>query len=82
MTEKDKILQQFLSDPRSLPYQKIASLLTSVWYTITNTTGGSHTKVQSPDGSRAYTVPLHHGDCKEFYKKGLKRFYLTHINND
>lgn len=76
MTKKEKIKESFLSAPRTVALQNIRSFLVSEWF-VEIEAWGSHFKIQGKDW-RAYTVPLHHGDCAGVYKEGLKKFYLSY----
>ena len=78
MTQKEKLLQDFCSQPKKLSYQKIKNFLSSELYLITEWKG-SHTKIQHLPSWKVFIVPLHNGDCKEIYKEKLKEFYLNNL---
>lgn len=78
MTQKEKLKQEFLSQPRNLSYQKIKSLLLSEWFDVSEWKW-SHTKIQHPKSWKVFIVPIHDWDCKSVYKEKLKEFYLDNL---
>lgn len=76
MTKREKIKEKFLENPTSLPVNKIINFLLSEWYEVTEAKW-SHTKVVHTETMKYVVVPLHNGDCKPFYKKELKKLYLS-----
>lgn len=80
MTKKEKVKEDFLKDPCTVSLAKIRNFL--LWEGFIEVdAGGSHFKIQGKDG-RAFTVPLHHWDCLNVYKRKLKIFYLTYQEKD
>lgn len=76
MSKKEKVREAFLKDPCTVSLLQIRTFLISEWF-IEVDAWGSHFKIEGKDW-RAFTIPLHHWDCLNVYKKKLKIFYLTY----
>ena len=76
MTKKDKIKEKFLNNPSSLLIGKIISFFLRKGYELIEAKG-SHTKIVHKKSKKHLTIPIHNGDTKPFYKKELKRFYIS-----
>ncbi|MCX6735347.1 MAG: type II toxin-antitoxin system HicA family toxin [Candidatus Peregrinibacteria bacterium] len=79
MASIEKLLLKFLNNPSGIRYSELERLLLSlgfekVW------AKGSHVKFKHKLLQRDLIIPVHGGDCKEFYKsyaaKIIKKFII------
>lgn len=76
MTSKEKIIKKFIENPWVLKYQEIEKLFEKNKYIIKQWKG-SHKRIIYIENPKIYvTISLHNNDCKLFYKKALREFYL------
>ena len=68
MTKKEKLLEKFLSSPSALHYSDIEKILLLKGFKKIPAKG-SHQKFKHPFLTSDLIIPIHNGDCKEFYKK-------------
>ncbi len=68
MTKKEKLLEKFMNTPSSLQYSDIEKILLSKGFEKIPAKG-SHQKFKHPSLTSDLIIPIHNGDCKEFYKK-------------
>ncbi len=68
MTQKEKLLKKFLSNPSKLDYEEIKRILLEHG-AVTISAKGSHQKFKHPKQEKDLIIPIHNNDCKDFYKK-------------
>jgi predicted RNA binding protein YcfA (HicA-like mRNA interferase family) len=71
MTQYEKILKKFLENPYSLNFSDIKKILEKHWYEERQGKW-SHTIYTNISGN-IITIPIHWNDCKNFYKKKIKK---------
>lgn len=72
MTKQEKLLETFLKNPTSLKAKDIIKILEQNRFLLLGVIGSHHTY---KNGKYKITLPIHHNDCKEIYKKkALKLF--------
>lgn len=73
MTQKQKLVETFLNNPSSLKFKQLAAVLEHFGFIVIQAKG-SHVKFKHPKLSTDLIIPIHNGDCKDFYKReALKR---------
>ncbi len=73
MTQKQKLVETFLNSPSSLKFKQLAAVLEHFGFIVIQAKG-SHVKFKHPKLSTDLIIPIHNGDCKDFYKReALKR---------
>lgn len=68
MTQKQKLVEIFRVNPGSLKFNQIASVLEHFGFIMVQAKG-SHVKFKHQKMSSDLIIPVHNGDCKDFYKK-------------
>ena len=76
MSKNDKLLQQLAQNPVALSYQQIEKMLLKSGFEK-NHVGGSHVKFRHPQYRQNLSIPLHHRDCKPFYKRQAAKAILS-----
>lgn len=71
MTQYEKTLKKFLENPSSIAFSDIKKILEKQQYTLRQGKW-SHSIYSNGEGN-IITVPLHWNDCKDFYKKKIKK---------
>ncbi len=77
MTKLVKLFEKFLLDPVSLKLEKVEKILLLMGCEKVYTKG-SHVKFKHVLAQRDLIIPVHHGDCKSFYKKLALKFVKEH----
>ena len=73
MTQKQKLVETFRTNPGSLKFKQLVSVLEHFGFIVIQTKG-SHVKFKHPKLYADLVIPIHNGDCKDFYKReALKR---------
>ncbi len=73
MTQKQKLIETFQTNPGSLKFKQLAVVLENFGFIMIQAKG-SHVKFKHPKLTADLIIPVHNGDCKDFYKKeALKR---------
>lgn len=73
MTSIDKLKEKLENNPFSLRYLEIEKIL--IYFGFEKIyTKGSHIKFKHPKLKNDLIIPIHNKDCKEFYKKQVKKF--------
>ena len=72
MTSLEKLKNKFITNPSSLRYKDIEKILLYLGFKKISTKG-SHTKFKHHKLGKDLIVPIHNNDCKEFYKKQIKK---------
>lgn len=67
MTQKQKSVEAFRANPSSLKFKQIVSVLESFGFVMIQAKG-SHVKFKHQALSSDLVIPVHNGDCKDFYK--------------
>ncbi len=79
MTQKQKLVEVFKINPCSLKFKQLAAVLEHFGFIVIQAKG-SHVKFKHPKLSADLVIPIHNGDCKDFYKReALKR--VSEIEN-
>lgn len=73
MTKKSKLVDKFLERPDSIRYSQLVGILEDFGFEHI-TAKGSHQKFKHPKLDVDLIIPLHNGDCKEFYKQQARKF--------
>ncbi len=73
MTQKQKLVEIFLTNPCSLKFNHLVLVLEHFGFVLIQAKG-SHIKRKHQKLPFDLIIPVHNGDCKDFYKKeALKR---------
>jgi len=72
MTQKQKLVEQFLKNPCTLKFKQIILVLVHYSFVVIPAKG-SHIKIKHHKLSTDLIIPVHNGDCKDFYKKEALR---------
>lgn len=72
MTVHKKLLARFIENPASLPFRDIEKILLRFGFDSIEARG-SHKKFKHPRLRADIIIPLHNGECKNFYKKELAK---------
>ena len=67
MTKTDKLLIKFKQNPENVKFREIEKILLTVGYKKVEAKG-SHKKYKRTGESKDIIIPVHNGDCKNFYK--------------
>jgi len=78
MTKYERASERFIQNPTSLPFRAIEKILLRLGFEAISTRG-SHKKFKHPKFRPDIIVPIHDGECKNFYKKEIA---ATLKNND
>lgn len=84
MTRLQKILHKFYVYPEGLRYSDIEKILVA-FGCIKIPAKGSHIKFKHHLAKSDLVIPIHHNECKEFYKKSALKFvqdYYLDINHE
>ena len=68
MTRKSKVIDRFLKNPTSVRYEELAKVLEHYGF-LAIAAKGSHIKFKHTRLTTDLIIPVHNGDCKDFYKK-------------
>ncbi len=79
MTRKDKLIQKFLEAPASLRYLQIEKILLEKGFEKIRAKG-SHAKFKHSALQADLIIPIHHNDCKNFYKKLAAKLIIQITN--
>jgi predicted RNA binding protein YcfA (HicA-like mRNA interferase family) len=81
MSNWEKLLKQFLENPKNMKYKDIEKLLERKWYKAEwYKWWTSHKKIINLETKKTYTVAIHQKqDCLSVYKTNLKKFYLSNL---
>jgi len=73
MTQKQKLIDTFLRNPATLKYKQLFFVLEHFGFAMIQAKS-SHIKFKHPKLLSDLIIPVHNGECKDFYKKeALKR---------
>ena len=76
MTVFDKKLESFLHNPKSVSYKDIEKIM--IWVGFEKIQAkGSHVKFKNYKREINFVVPVHGGECKDFYKKEIQKIIKT-----
>jgi len=78
MSKREKLLKKFLENPKSCSYFDIEKILISLGFTCAGGKG-SHIRFKHEKTDRDISFPVHHNDCKNFYKKEARKIILRYI---
>ena len=70
MTQIEKTLAKFKQNPTTLHFREIETLLLRLGFELIPAKG-SHKKFKHATLTADIVVPVHNGDCKDFYKKEI-----------
>ncbi len=76
MSKRKKLLKKFLERPVGLTFAEIQVLLFSVGFNL-ESVSGSHHKFYHSYLKKSFTIPIHHGDCKNSYKIYILKFITS-----
>lgn len=68
MTRKQRLLQKFINNPKSLRYSQIELLLIALEFERIEAKG-SHKKFKHRQLEQDLIIPVHNNECKPFYKQ-------------
>lgn len=77
MTQMDKLLAKFFANPLSVDFPDLDKILQHYWYNPKITNGWSHIHYFHPDKKDIISIPMHHNDCKDFYKRNIKKILIS-----
>ncbi len=72
MTQLEKLIKKFLVAPEKCHFRDIDRILIHYGF-VKIGAKGSHIKYKHLKLDINYVVPIHDSDCKEFYKKEIKK---------
>jgi predicted RNA binding protein YcfA (HicA-like mRNA interferase family) len=72
MTRIDKKIEKFLNDPCSIKYPDLENILIYFGFAKINAKG-SHVKFKHHKLKFDLIIPVHGGECKDFYKREAKK---------
>lgn len=72
MTVHEKLLTRFIENPASLPFRDIEKILLRFGFDALEARG-SHKKFKHLKVRADVIIPLHNGECKNFYKRELAK---------
>lgn len=72
MTQFEKLVKKFISSPESCRFGDIDAILKHYGF-IRLEAKGSHVKYKHSSLDINYVVPIHNAECKDFYKKEIKK---------
>lgn len=79
MSKKEKLLNKFFRNPGTIKYPEIETLLLDSGF-IKFEAKGSHKKFKHNMIKTDLIIPVHNNDCKQFYKKYVKKL-LESLHN-
>ena len=68
MSQIEKLLEKFLSNPEVLKYKELDKVLIYLGFVLVPAKG-SHKKYKHQNFSSDIIIPVHNNECKNFYKK-------------
>jgi predicted RNA binding protein YcfA (HicA-like mRNA interferase family) len=68
MSQIDKLLSKFKKVPKSVTYKELEKILIHSGFEKV-AAKGSHVKFKHQDFTHDIVIPVHKGECKDFYKK-------------
>jgi predicted RNA binding protein YcfA (HicA-like mRNA interferase family) len=68
MSQIEKLLEKFLSNPESVKYKELDRILIHLGFMFISTKG-SHKKYKHQNFPYDLIIPVHNNECKNFYKK-------------
>jgi predicted RNA binding protein YcfA (HicA-like mRNA interferase family) len=68
MTQKQKLVETFRTNTSSLKFKQLIIVLEHFGFIMIQAKG-SHVKFKHPKLSADLVIPIHNGDCKDFYKR-------------
>ena len=78
MTQKQKLIEAFIANPSSVKFKQLVSILEHFGFVMIQAKG-SHVKFKHHQLSSDLIIPVHNGDCKDFYKReAFKRINEIH----
>lgn len=78
MTKNEKLIDNFLKNPEFTHFRKIEVILKNLNFEKASIKG-SHCKFRHKELKTNLVVPVHHGDCKQYYKKLIAKIIKTKI---
>jgi len=75
MSQIEKLLEKFLSNPEGVKYKDLDKILIYLGFVLVSAKG-SHKKYKYQNFSSDIIIPVHNGECKNFYKKEV---YLINL---
>jgi len=78
MTKRNKLAGKFFRRPASISYRKLEIILISYGFSLIEA-GGSHKKFKHKGLSSDLIIPVHNGDCKDFYKDLAAKIIKKHL---
>ena len=76
MSQIEKKVEKFIKNPTSAKLADVILVLQHYGF-VKISTKGSHVKFKHPQLSQDLVIPIHKGDCKNFYKESAKKKLTT-----
>ncbi|MEZ4103704.1 MAG: type II toxin-antitoxin system HicA family toxin [Candidatus Paceibacterota bacterium] len=73
MSKKDKLVEKFLNNPKSVKYSQLLMILEYLEFEKIQAKG-SHVKFKHYKLTKDLIIPVHNNECKDFYKEQAKSF--------
>lgn len=73
MTRKEKLLRKFLENPEGVHFGKIERIIRDFGFEL-KSVRGSHYRYVNDSMKLKLVIPLHHGECKKYYKVRIAKF--------
>ncbi|NCS98950.1 addiction module toxin, HicA family [Candidatus Parcubacteria bacterium] len=75
MSKIDKLIHKFKTNPETLKYRNIKNVLIHLEFDLIKAKG-SHVKYKHSKLNTDVIVPIHNGECKNFYKKEILKILI------
>lgn len=72
MSQITKLVDKFINDPASVKYSELEKILIHFGFEKIKAKG-SHVKFKHVTHRYDLIIPIHHNECKDFYKKEAKK---------
>ncbi len=78
MTRAEKLLAKFVENPTALHFSKIEKMMKHLGF-IDFGFQGSHKKFKHISLGIGLSIPVHHGDCKDNYKRNIAQIFKNNF---
>jgi predicted RNA binding protein YcfA (HicA-like mRNA interferase family) len=79
MTQKQKLIEACIANPSSVKFKQLVIILEHFGFNMIQAKC-SHVKFKHHQLSSDLIIPVHNGDCKDFYKREAYKL-ITEIHN-
>ncbi len=74
MANIKKLVDKFLANPTSIRFAQLVRVLEHFSFLMIKPKSGSHYKFKHDKLREDLVIPVHNGECKDFYKKEAKKY--------